>query len=445
MHDARLVHDAEGLVALAALAVSGAAMAQATIYGRMDVSYGVKQASFGNGGINWKQTGLMDGLATSNAIGFDASDDIGGGMKARLVAETGLSPTNGSGMFGMRTGNAGAQLDGYAANSADLYDMGTRGGYTQAANRQTFVELSGGFGRVRAGYMRTHGYELATFSGHTFTGEGAVGGQVAHAFGLGAAGGTRGNAIEYQLPAIGNLTVGLQMGSAGGRELTEFGAGTQNTATGIQSTQNTRNSLKLDWAQGPAKVGMVYTSFVSSTSGAVRQFDFDGTTTTFENIATYNVFGALTGLNTAADRTGKTTYTTNLTQLAGSYDFGMIKVGATINMGSQNITENATSGAAGTTTTAASTVDIKSQAISFMMPMGAMELAGGMGTASTSVAGVATKDISTSQLSLRYNFSKRTAVYGLIGQAKDQTPINANSASAVGYMTQTGVGMLTTF
>jgi predicted porin len=98
-------------------------MAQATISGRMDVSYGVKQASFGNGGINWKQTGLMDGLATSNAIGFESREDIGGGLKGRMVAETGLSPTNASGMFGMRTGNAGAQLDGYAANSSDLYDI----------------------------------------------------------------------------------------------------------------------------------------------------------------------------------------------------------------------------------------------------------------------------------------------------------------------------------
>jgi len=348
-------------------------------------------------------------------------------------------------MFGMRTGTAGAQLDGYAGNSSDLYDMGTRGAYSQAANRQTFVELSGGFGRIRAGFMRTLGYELASFEGHTMTGEGAVGGQIAHAFGLGAAGGTRGNAIEYSLPKMGNLTVTLQNGSTGGRELTEFGAGTQNTATGVASTQATRNALKLDWAHGPAKVGMVYTTFFQSTSGAVRQFDFDGTTTTFENIATYNVFGALTGLNTAADRTGKSTFTTNLTQLAGSYDFGMVKIGANINMGSQNNSEFATSGVAGTTTTAANTVDIKSQAISFSMPMGAMVLAGGMGTASTSVAGAATKDQSTSQLSLRYNFSKRTAVYGVIGNAKDQTPINATSSSAVGYMTQTAAGVMTTF
>ena len=365
-------------------------MAQATIYGRMDVSYGVKQATFGNGGLNWKQTGLMDGLATSNAIGFESREDIGGGLKGRMVAETGLSPTNGSGMFGMRTGTAGAQLDGYAANSADLYDIGTRGAYTQAANRQTFVELEGGFGRVRAGFMRTHGYELATFSGHTFTGEGAVGGQVAHTFGLGAAGGTRGNSIEYQLPKFGNLTVTLQNGSTG-------------------------------------------------------DFDADGDATN-DSIAAYNVFGALTSKTTVGSRSGKTTYTTNLTQLAGSYDFGMLTVGANYNMGSQNITENATSGAAGTTAGAAgSTVDIKSQAISFSMPMGAMVLAGGMGTASTSVAGVATKDQSTSQLSLRYNFSKRTAVYGLIGNAKDQTPINTNSTSAVGYMTQTGMGVMTTF
>jgi len=420
-------------------------MAQATIYGRMDVSYGVKQATFGNGGLNWKQTGVMDGLATSNAIGFDATDDIGGGMKGRFVGEVGLSPTNASGMFGgMRASTAGAQLDGYAANSSDLYDMGTRGGYSQGSNRQTFVELSGDFGRVRAGYMRTLGYELASFDGHTATWEGAVGGQVAHVFGLGAAGGTRSNAIEYQLPKMGGWTVGLQMGSAAGRELTEFGGtGSNNLANGQQSASNTRQSLKIDWGQGPAKVGMVYTSFQSSISGAVQNYDANGDGTN-DATASFNVFGALTSTTTIGNRTGKSTYTTNLTQLAGSYDFGMIKVGANINVGNQNITENASSGS-GNTASAGSTVDIKSQGITFSMPMGAMVLAGGMGTASTSVAGAATKDQSTSQLSLRYNFSKRTAVYGLIGQAKDQTPINANSTSAVGYMTQTGLGMLTTF
>jgi hypothetical protein len=36
-------------------------------------------------------------------------------------------------------------------------------------------------------------------------------------------------------------------------------------------------------------------------------------------------------------------------------------------------------------------------------------------------------------------------VYGLIGNAKDQTPINATSTSAVGYMTQTAAGVMTTF
>jgi hypothetical protein len=165
---------------------------------------------------------------------------------------------------------------------------------------------------------------------------------------------------------------------------------------------------------------------------------------TIDTTATVNVFGGAAGISTFGNRTGRTAQNVNLTQLAGSYDFGMLSIGANINMGSQNITENAS---AGTTNVAAagSTTDIKSQAISFSMPMGAMVLAGGMGTASTTAAGVVGRDISTSQLSLRYNFSKRTAVYGLVGNLKDQTQINANAAAGVGYMTQTAVGMLTTF
>ena len=444
----------KSLVALAALAVSGAAMAQATIYGRMDVSYGVKQSTMGAGGLGWKQVGLMDGLSTSNAIGFDATDDIGGGMKARFVAETGLSPTNGQGMFGgMRTGTAGAQLDGYAGHPTDLFDYGSMGAYSQASNRQTFVQLAGGFGTIRAGYQRTLGYEHATFNGYTFTGEGAVGGQVAHAFGLGAAGGTRGNSIEYQLPKMGAMNIAIQMGSTGGRESTEFGvAGSSagNTATGRGTTKDARTSLQVKYEAGALKAGITYTNY-SSVASAIAQNCSTTSTAASNAYCAYGALGQLTSISTAAagNFTGDAEYNTNLTQLGGSYDFGMIKVGVTYNTGAFNRTSVTTS-AAGTAPSVAAgsgvaSYDIRSQAISFSMPLGKATLYGGMGTASQASGSSTMHDFSTQQIALDYAFSKRTKVYGLIGAAKDQAKINALSTTASGYMTQTGVGVLTTF
>jgi len=442
----------KSLVALATLAVSGAAMAQATIYGRIDVGYGNKQLTAGSGGKIWSQSGIMDGQITSNAIGFDATDDIGGGMKGRVVTEWGYSPTTNAGLGAMRTANAGAQLEGYASVSTVNGDAGTgtQGGYSTGTNRQTFAELSGGFGRVRAGYMRTHGYELATFSGHTFTTEGGVGGQDAHAWGLGFAGGTRGNSIEYQLPKFGNVTVGLQMGSGGGREETDFGSAASNLASGVKTIKASRSSLKIDWAQGNAGVGLVYTQYTSSSTAKAANCSVAATTTN-DTYCSYNVFGALSALpipSATVTYSGTAEYNTNLIQLAGNYNFGAVKIGANINRGTYNLT-SATTPSVGTAPSVASgtgvaTYDVTSSAISFNMPMGAMELFGGMGTSTFGSVAAPINNITTSQVGLIYNLSKRSRLYGFVGNLKDSVRVDNNSSSA-GYMTQTGAGINVNF
>ncbi|CAN1486952.1 Porin domain, Gram-negative type [Burkholderiaceae bacterium] len=426
-------------------------MAQATIYGRIDVGYGNKQATSGAGGKVWSQNGISDGAITSNAIGFDATDDLGRGMKARVVTEWGYSPTTNAGLGAMRTATAGAQLEGYAgATGLNDSAIGGAGGYSTGTNRQTFAEIGGGFGRVRAGYMRTHLYELATFSGATMTTEGAVGGQAAHVWGAAWAGGTRGNTIEWQLPKMGNVTVGLQTGSGGGREETSFGSAASNTASGVGTAKAARSSLKVDWAEGPAAAGLVYTTYNQSTTAKAANCSAAATTTN-DSYCTYNVFGALSALPlTAATVTysGTSEYTTNLMQLAGSYNFGAIKVGANINRGTYNLT-SVTTPSVGTAPAVASgtgvaSYDIASQGISFNMPMGAMELFGGMGTASQSTGSTNINNISTSQVGLIYNFSKRTRIYGIVGNLKDQVRVDA-SAATVAYMTQTIAGINVSF
>ena len=137
----------KSLVALATLAATGAVMAQATLYGRTDVGYGIKAMSNGGGGTTVKQTGVMDGGNAGSRIGFRGTEDLGGGMSASFVTEQGISPTNGA-LFGVRTATSGVQYDGFAT-STNQFDTGTAGGYSQGTNRQTYVGIKGGFGEVR--------------------------------------------------------------------------------------------------------------------------------------------------------------------------------------------------------------------------------------------------------------------------------------------------------
>jgi len=423
----------KSLVALATLAASGAVLAQATIYGRTDIGYGVKATQMGTGGTGVKQLGVMDGGNGGPRIGFRGTEDLGGGMKAHFVTEQGISPTNPA-LFGVRTGTIGIQYDGYAAASGN--DPGSAGGYTQGTNRQTYVGVEGGFGTVRVGYQYTTLYEIATLSGFTNTSEGVAGGSIAHLWGNGVAGGTRANMINYISPRLaGAWTVGVQMGSGTGRENTEF-VGVTNTANGRALDKQVRNSLHIDYNAGPLRAAFGYTTFESNLGGALANnaagtLGTAGAANTVTN--TFNVLGALTTVGATA-ATANVAVQTNLTQLAGTYNFGAIKLGATINSGQSTSTSTniATSVATPTVT------NISSRAVSAVMPMGKLDIVGGFNNASLDVAGTPTADWASSQLGLKYNFSKRTVMYGFTGTSTNNL---ATAATAVKVITGTIVGI----
>jgi len=422
----------KSLVALATLAATGAVMAQATIYGRTDIGYGVKANQSGTGTSLVKQTGIMDGSNAGSRIGFRGTEDLGGGMKAHFVTEQGISPTNGA-LFGVRTGNAGVQYDGLSAGTSQ-FDTGSGGGYTQGTNRQTYLGLEGGFGTVRVGYQYTTVYEISTLSGFTNTSEGVIGGEIAHLWGAGTVGGTRANAIKYISPKLaGAWTVAVEMGSAGGRENTEWA--TANSANGLTQDKQVRSSLHIDYNSGPLRGAMGYTAYESSLSTRAAC----GTCLTTATVAAggaaasvgiiniFNVYGGMTAFNVSTTD-APTSQTANLLQLAGSYNFGVAKVGVTLNSGQRTISSvggiNYGVGATVARTTGAGVYNFGSRAISFVMPMGKMDLVGGMATATldgTAPNGATQQiaDHSTRQLGVKYNFSKRTIAYGYIGSASD--------------------------
>ena len=405
-------------------------MAQATLYGRTDIGYGVKASQMGTGGTGAKQLGIMDGGNAGSRIGFRGTEDLGGGMKAHFVTEQGISPTNGA-LFGVRTATAGMQYDGLAAAAGN--DPGTAGAYAQGTNRQTYLGLESGFGTVRVGYQYTTFYEIATLSGFTNTSEGMAGGSIAHLWGQAVAGGTRANMINYISPRLaGAWTVGLQMGSAGGRESTEF-VGVANTANGRALDKQARTSLHIDYNAGPLRAAFGYTTFESNLGGALANNAAGalGAANTVTN--TFSVLGALTAAGTAAATTNVAVQT-NMSQLAGTYNFGAIKVGATINSGQST----ATTTTIATSATAAAVTNISSRAVSAVMPMGKLDIVGGFNNASLDVAGTPTADWASSQLGLKYNFSKRTVMYGYTGTSTNNL---ATAAAAVKVMTGTLIGI----
>jgi len=423
----------KSLVALATLAATGAVMAQATIYGRSDIAYGVKATQMGTGGTGVKQLGVMDGGNAGSRIGFRGTEDLGGGMKAHFVTEQGLSPTNPA-LFGVRSGTIGIQYDGYAAASGN--DVGSAGGYTQGTNRQTYVALEGEFGTVRVGYQYTTLYEIATLSGFTMTSEGVAGGSVAHLWGNGVAGGTRANGIRYISPKLaGAWTVGIDMGSTTGRENTEF-VGVTNTADGRLLNKAARTALHIDYNSGPLRAAFGYTTLDQNQGGQLNNnVAAIGNATANTVLNQFNVYGALTNIAGTAGTTNVAVQT-NLTQLAGSYDFGVMKIGATINSGQSTSTSTNIASLVSTPTV----TTIAARAISFVMPMGNLDIVGGFNNASLDVANTpaSNQDWSSSQLGLKYNFSKRTMVYGYTGSSTNNL---ATAATALKMVTGTIVGI----
>lgn len=130
----------KSLIALAAVAVSGAAFAQSsvTVFGVVDTA-----VSYVNGQDNW--SGLNSGGNQTSRLGFRGVEDLGGGLKANFWLEAGILADNGSGNSGYSKAGAGE------AASGEL-----------AFKRRATVGLSGNFGEVRMGRELTAAYSATS-------------------------------------------------------------------------------------------------------------------------------------------------------------------------------------------------------------------------------------------------------------------------------------------
>jgi len=216
------------LIALAAVAATGAAFAQSTVtlYGVADVS--IAKAT------NLKVAASASGLLNNgnSRLGVRGSEDLGGGMKANFNFEQGINLATG-------------------ATDANTWQ------------RNAFMSLTGGFGEVAAGRRLTpHFYAIATYE---LTGTANYSAEASQ-FGFG--GGSRNDAlISYTTPNMGGLTatIGTVLGQnnvvAGvNRSKTQFNviykAGPIAAALGYDKTNGAEKSLSLggSYDLGVAKI-----------------------------------------------------------------------------------------------------------------------------------------------------------------------------------------------
>ena len=416
----------KSLIALAALAATGAfAQSSVTLFGVVDIGYG-SHTTTGPNGASIKSSGVMDGGLAGSRIGFRGTEDLGGGLKADFWVEQGISPTNGA-LFGVRSGAAGHQVDGFSVAGGAAALSGTAGAYTQSTNRQTYLGLTSGAGTLRVGYQYTNVYELATLSGYALGSEGVQGADKSHLYMWSQAGGTRSNAITYISPRIGGgLTLRVQYG-AGSANRDTYDASAANAASGLSVDKNQRTSIMAQDAAGPLSAALAYTT--NKVTQSARATAFEG----------IGVYGAILPATTSAI-TNTGSRTAKLLQLGGSYDFGVAKVAGTYNDGDNGGTGSSTDNSS-----------FKAYQVGVSVPFGAAVPFVAIGKAKTTNdrTAVVSEDYKQQQVGVRYSLSKRTTAYVRAESIKDDAGMVAPRAtidvSGNTKISRTAIGVRHTF
>jgi predicted porin len=215
----------KSLIALAAVAAVSAASAQSsvTVYGVIDA--GITRDTGGLNPAASSVTRLDNGIASGSRLGFRGTEDLGGGLKANFVAETGFCADS----------NAGAPNFCSGGNNF----MG----------REARVGLSGGFGSLDLGRQYTPAFVVLTTVDPFGTGTaGQVTNLMDSAGGFAAAGANSGNprmnnTVKYTTANFGGFSASGAYG---------FGEVAGNNSAG-------RNvGFNATYANGPLYVGLAY-------------------------------------------------------------------------------------------------------------------------------------------------------------------------------------------
>jgi len=194
------------LIALAAVAVTGAAFAQdATIYGRVDLGVSKTTGS---------SSQMISGHAATSRFGIRGSEDLGGGLKAGFVLE-----------------------------STVVADANT--GNTNLGDRNSYIDVSGGFGTVRLGrHLNPALIHVGAYSAF-----GTDYGLASGAQTLSFEGARYNNAVSY-MNKFGDISV---MATTAFKEATTF------SAAGTTVIAKNPVALQAGYASGPVGAHITYT------------------------------------------------------------------------------------------------------------------------------------------------------------------------------------------
>ncbi len=404
----------KSLIALAALAATGAfAQSSVTLYGRAEagvdlgfrttvnntrttavVGPGASTTNTNLGGSVEKpgfriSDGDNQGQASSR-FGMRGSEDLGGGLRANFVLESGLTLDNGA--------------------------IGTGGGnfFSQAA----WVGLSGGFGEVRLGRQVLGSFDVYAGGLSAAWGSGLyeVGATIVQGTDVRAS-----NAIQYRSPDFGGISGTVSLIAP------ETNRSTSTPPASTNASNKTGVDLSLAYAAGPIYVGIGYNK--QNTTGSTNN-------------------GLVGPLNVTTSSSGpRTDYT-----ISAAYDFGVVQPFFNYtNRKDRSSTTTITGGvvtAIGGTTLNGSGENTNSRqyALGVKVPLGNATLLTSFGTHKTTGAatqlGGAVRDsverkVRAFQIGAQYPLSKRTmlqANYGVNNQ-KDRVTNTALIGAGAGSFT----------
>jgi len=347
------------LIALAALAATGAAFAQSTVSltGTLEVAplragTVTTQTAPGAPAIAVKSSNTAQHNTWSTSVlNFSATEDLGKGLTARAVMISGVG-------------------DGFAA-------------------RERSLALSGGFGTVRvgrfvpaaaAGFHALSGTGSATLVGSMYglsTGSTAASPNGLHTNATNFE--RQDNVLQYTSPSFGGLTANLAFVQ---------NKSDSNAVAAPFENANQQTSLHLGYAKGPVALGLGLNNAKGNVEGAAAVAAIVG--------------GAVQTLGSAAVPFSSTE--SNLNWVGASYDLKVARLFATY------VTrEGEATNSAGVTTTG---TDIKATGLGVSVPVGAFTLRASV-YAGKDARGAGAADnvkLSGSQLSAVYALSKRTSV-----------------------------------
>jgi len=399
------------LIAVAIAAITAApafAQSNVTIYGRADLGFDSRSGSGGARTTNGTKSEFRDGVQGGSRIGFKGAEDLGNGTKAIFEVEYG---------FGLDQPNYNSSTGVAEANFATTATW---------LNRHSYVGLTGDWGTAVGGRLDGIRYNI-------FLAADQLGGGVGNWTSMTTQYDRADNAIAYISPVFGGgFTLTLAHSTnTGGVEGAVGGTNGSISTAGVVTAATTGKNTSDGHAAGGNKGDDVLNSIMLKYGNGPLTLWADYETTKQQDI-------------------GNSTLKTWV--LAGTYDFGVVKLGALYDSlkgdGCSNI-GGATYGAAAGGLVCGAGYDRRDWLLSAKMPFaGKWNAKATYGNLKNKIASNA--DVKKFGLGLDYNFSKRTQIFTDYGRVSNGSAaaygITASPNSNTYYgVTGFDVGMSHTF